>query len=290
MTARMNRAGWLFVGPFVLVTVTFMVIPFVLAAIVSLTDMTAADMRNPLAVDFIGLETIRATLTNSAFQQAVVTTIKYYVLTVPTTMFLGLLAAIALDSGIRRLKATFRAAIYIPVVTNIVAAAVIWKYAFAPSGPVNAALSGIGIAGPHWLSDPNWALLTVASLGIWRNVGTAMILFLAGLQSIPATVNEAAAVDGAGAFRTFRSITLPLLRPTTLLVVVLMSVWFLNILEEPLVLTGGGPVGTTTSAALWVYEQFGFGNTAMAMAGSVLMLVGVGVIALIQFKVVGQPE
>lgn len=276
--------GWLFLVPFLAVFLVFTAVPALLAVGASLTDMTARDIRDPLAVNFVGLDSFVKVLTNSAFQSSVVNTIVFVGLCVPLSMALGLALALMLNNGIRRLRSVFRAAAYVPVITNIVAAAVIWQYAFSIAGPVNTSLASVGVDGPNWFGDPGWAVTTVVMMGVWRTAGTAMILFLAGLQSIPEEVLEAAATDGASAGRRLWSIILPLLRPTTLLVTVLMTVMFLNIFEEPYLLTKGGPLGSTRSMALWVYEQFGFGNVSASMAGSVVLLVLVGIVAVVQFR------
>ena len=276
--------AWLFLLPFLLIFVVFTAIPAALAVGASLTDMSAKDIRNPLNVNFTGLDGFAAILGNPGFQSAFLNTAMFVVLCVPLSMALGLALALMLNNGIRRLKTFFRAAAYVPVITNIVAAAVIWQYAFSITGPVNNTLGDLGLAQPNWLGEPGWAITTVVLMGVWRTTGTCMILFLAGLQAVPEEIYEAAQTDGAGAMRRLWSITLPLLRPTTLLVTVLQTVSFLNIFEEPYLLTKGGPLGSTKSIAVWVYEQFGFGNVSASMAGSVLLLLLVGIVAIIQFR------
>ena len=276
--------AWLFLLPFLLIFVVFTAIPAVLAVGASLTDMSARDIRNPLNVNFTGFDGFAQILGNPGFQGAFLNTVMFVVLCVPLSMALGLALALMLNNGIRRLKTFFRAAAYVPVITNIVAAAVIWQYAFSITGPVNNTLGDLGLPQPNWLGEPGWAITTVVLMGVWRTTGTCMILFLAGLQAVPEEIYEAAQTDGAGAMRRLWSITLPLLRPTTLLVTVLQTVSFLNIFEEPYLLTKGGPLGSTKSIAVWVYEQFGFGNVSASMAGSVLLLLLVGVVAIVQFR------
>lgn len=276
--------AWIFLTPFLVLFAVFTAIPGLLAIGASMTDMSAGDIRDPLAVNFVGFESFATVLANPSFQSSFLNTILFVALCVPLSMLLGFALALILNNGIRRLRATFRAAAYVPVITNIVAAAVIWQYAFSISGPVNSTLADIGLPQPNWLGEPGWAVTTVVMMGVWRTAGTCMVLFLAGLQAVPEEVYEAASTDGAGWIRRLWSITLPLLRPTTLLVSVLMTVSFLNIFEEPYLLTKGGPLGSTRSIAVWVYEQFGFGNVSASMAGSVLLLVLVGVVAIIQFR------
>ena len=284
---RPNRwkaaTAWLFLSPFLTIFLVFTAVPALLALIYSFTDIGVADIRHPLNVDFT-LGTFAKVLTNAGFLKSLVTTGLFIFIGVPITMALGLALALGLNSGVQKLRATYRAAFYLPVITNIVAAAVIWQYAFTLSGPVNSFLVSIGSSGPNWLGDPKMAMTTVLMLAVWRNVGTCMVLFLAGLQSIPEDVYEAAKIDGAGAWKRFIAMTLPLLKPATLLVTVLMTVSFMNIFDEPYLLTKGGPLGSTRSVALWVYEQFGHGNIASAMAGSYVMLAIVVVLGVIQLR------
>ncbi len=281
---------WAFVAPFVLTFLVFTVIPAAAALSMSFTDIGLRDLRDPFAVDFVGVETFAKVFANPDFLRAVGNTLLFVLFTVPATLILGFILALVLDSGIRRLRAVFRTAIYVPVVVNIVAAAVIWQYAFNVEGPFNEFLGGFGVEGQNWLGDPALALPTVAVLGVWRNLGAAMILFLAGLQSRPTEVDEAAAVDGAGYLRRLFSITLPLLRPTTLLVSVILMERFINIFDEPFLVTHGGPVGATETLSIWVFERFGFGDIAQAMAGSLMMLALVGIVALIQFRFLRSKE
>ncbi|WP_067358053.1 carbohydrate ABC transporter permease [Microbacterium hydrocarbonoxydans] len=276
--------AWLFLLPFLAVFAVFTAVPTVLAVGASLTDMSARDIRNPLEVNFTGFDAFAEVLSNPSFQSSFLNTVLFVVLCVPLSVGLGFVLALVLNNGIRRLRTFFRAAAYVPVITNIVAVAVIWQYAFSVAGPVNNTLGGLGLPQPNWLGEPEWAVTTVVMMAVWRTAGTSMILFLAGLQAVPEEIYEAASTDGAGWVRRLWSITLPLLRPTTLLVTVLATVSFLNIFEEPYLLTKGGPTGSTRSIAVWVYEQFGFGNISAAMAGSVLLLLLVGVVAIVQFR------
>ncbi len=271
-------------APFLVTFGVFTAVPALIALIYSFTNIGVADMRHPFDVDFVFLGTFARVLTNKGFLQSLGTTGLFVVVGVPLTMLIGLALALALNSGIQRLRAAYRAAFYLPVITNVVAAAVIWQYAFTLQGPANSFLASIGLAGPNWLGNPNMAFATVVMLAIWRNVGTCMVLFLAGLQSIPVEVHEAASLDGASAWRRLISMTLPLLRPTTLLVSVLMTVSYMNIFDEPYLVTKGGPLSATKSVALWVYEQFGFGNIAGAMAGSYVMLAIIVVLGIIQLR------
>lgn len=287
---RTSRVGvppwvpWAFVAPFLALFTIFVAIPALIALVASFTDVGVKNLRNLLSANFVGFDTFADVLGNTEFQRSVANTAQLVLLTVPITMAIGFALAIVLDSGLKQ-RGFYRAAFYLPVVTNIVGAAMIWRYAFANSGVINSMLENVGIGAQDWLSDPALAVPMVASLGIWRNIGIAMILFLAGLQSIPTELREAAAIDGAGYWRTMFGITIPLMRPTTLLVSVLLLIFFISIFEEPLLLTRGGPLGSTKSISYWIYDQFGYGNFSDALAGSFVLLMIVGVISFIQFRV-----
>jgi multiple sugar transport system permease protein len=276
--------GWAFLLPFGIVFLLFTAVPIVASLAASLTDMRSTDLRTPLGVDFVGLANYLALLGDDRFVRSVLNTVVFVAVGVPLTMLAGFVLALALDSGIRRFRTTFRGLFYAPVVTNVVSVALIWQYAFNQNGTVNQVLGALGFAGPNWLGDVHLAMPVVILLGIWRNFGTAMLLFLAGLQSVPEDVIEAAAVDGAGRLRRLWSVTLPLLTPTTLLVSVLLSVFYLQVFDEPYLLTDGGPLGSTESIALYTYNQFGFGNFGVSSAASYVLLILVAVFSAVQFR------
>ncbi|MFT4122643.1 MAG: sugar ABC transporter permease [Microbacteriaceae bacterium] len=271
-------------APFGVVFLLFTALPIVVSLATSLTDMRSTDLRDPFNVDFVGLQNYLAILGSAGFLRAILNTLVFVVVGVPVTMAIGFALALALDSGIRRLRTVFRGLFYAPVVTNVVSVALIWQYAFNQNGTINTVLANIGLAGPNWLGDVHLAMPVVILLGVWRNFGTAMLLFLAGLQSVPEDVQEAASIDGAGRFRRLWSITLPLLMPTTLLVSVLLSVFYLQVFDEPYLLTSGGPLGSTESIALYTYDQFGFGNFGVSSAASYVLLILVAVFSLVQFR------
>ncbi|MET0842432.1 MAG: sugar ABC transporter permease, partial [Mycetocola sp.] len=162
---------------------------------------------------------------------------------------------------------------------------VVWRYILQQDGLLNSGLALIGITGPNWLNDTTWALPSLIMMAVWRNVGTLMVIFLAGLQAIPEELQEAALMDGAGPWRRLRSITLPLLRPTLLLGAVLISVGYLQFFEEAFVMTKGGPLDSTLSIAYYTYQQFGFGEYGLASAASYVLFLAIALLALVQFRV-----
>jgi len=276
--------AWLFLAPFAVIFVVFSAIPIISSLAISVTDMRSADLQTPFGVNFAGLENYAALLSDGNFVRAILNTLLFVVVGVPVTMAVGFALALVLNSGIRRFRSVFRGLFYAPVVTNIVSVALIWQYAFNQNGTVNEVLANLGFAGPNWLGDENLAMPVVILLGIWRNFGTAMLLFLAGLQSVPEDVQEAAALDGAGPWRRLWSMTIPLIMPTTLLVSVLLSVFFLQVFDEPYLLTNGGPLGSTESMALFTYHQFGFGNFGVSSAASFILLLIVAAVSALQFR------
>lgn len=277
-------AGWLFSLPFVLVFLVFHAWPILWSLFMSLTDMTSRDLRTPFNVDFLGLDNFATVLTDPDFFLALRNTGIVVVVAVPAILVIALLLAVALNRGIRRGKAFFRTVYYVPVVTSIVAIAVVWKFLFADEGTVNAALALFGAHGPAWLADPFWALPTIILLVIWRCFGLVMVIFLAGLQAIPEDVHEAARVDGAGSWRRLVSITVPMLTPTMLLAAVLMTVAVVQVFEEPFVITQGGPLNSTMTTAMYIYDQFGFGKYSTAAAASYILFAIIGLLSLIQFR------
>jgi multiple sugar transport system permease protein len=281
---RRTAVAWLFLTPFTLVFVLYTLIPTVSALGFSLTDLQGMDLRHPLSVDFIGLANYARLFQDPVFRQDLVNTAVFVAVGVPLTMGIGFALAVALNSGIRRLRGVLRTVFFAPVVTNVVAVAMIWQYAFNANGTVNTVLGSLGFAGPNWLGDQQSAMPVVILLGVWRNFGTAMVLFLAGLQSIPQDVYEAAALDGAGWWRSLRHITVPLLAPTTLMVSVLLTVFYLQVFDEPYLLTNGGPLGSTESVALYTYHEFGAGEFGMSSAASFVMLALVAVVSIVQFR------
>ena len=282
--SRHSVVAWAFLAPFAVLFLLYTAIPIVLSLVTSFTDMRGTDLRNPFGVDVVGLENYVAILTDGRFLRSILNTLVFVVIGVPLTMGIGFALALALDSGIRRFRTVFRGLFYAPVVTNIVSVALIWQYAFNQNGTVNEVLGWLGFAGPNWLGDVGLAMPVVILLGVWRNFGTAMLLFLAGLQAIPDDVREAASIDGGGRWRQLRSITLPLLMPSTLLVSVLLSVFYLQVFDEPYLLTNGGPLGSTESIALYTYDQFGFGNFGVSSAASYVLLILVVVVSVVQFR------
>lgn len=283
---REGRAAWVLAIPFCLLFLAFTAWPVIQSLFMSFTDTKARDLRNPFAVNVIGFDNFAKALEDPLFRKAAANTAYFVVAGMPLTLVVALAAAVALDKGITRFRAIFRLGFYTPVITSIVAVAVVWRFLLQePGGLINTALGWFGIPGPNWLGDPHWSMPALILMASWRNFGTAMIIFLAGLQAVPAELHEAAAIDGASAWKRFRHVTMPLLRPTLLFVMVTTAIGYLQFFEEPFVMTQGGPLNSTLSLSMYTYQQFGFGNYGLASAMSYLIFVVIAIVTAIQFRV-----
>jgi multiple sugar transport system permease protein len=282
---REGRAAWILALPFLLLFLVFTVWPVLQSLFMSFTDTRAKDLRTPFSVDVVGLDNFTKALTDETFLRSARNTAYFVLVGVPLTLTLGMAAAVALDRGITKFRSAFRLGFYTPVVTSIVAVAVVWQFLLQQDfGLINTALGWFGIPGPNWLGDPNWSMPALIMMASWRNFGTSMIIFLAGLQAVPWMLHEAAAIDGASAWQRFRHITIPLMRPIILFVSVITMIGYLQFFEEPFVMTNGGPLDSTISMSMYTYKQFGFGNYGYAAALSYLIFVVIAVVTAIQFR------
>lgn len=283
--AHRTLIGWSFAIPFLVLFLVFMAGPVLASLGMSFTDIRSTDLRKPFNVGFVGFANYLKLFADGRFLQAAGNTGLFVLLGLPLTLVFALGVAVAIDKGITRFRAVFRVGFYLPVVTSIVAVAVVWRFLLAPhSGLVDAVLGLFGTSGPDWLNTTTTALPSLAVMAAWRNAGTMMVIFLAGLQSIPESLYEAAEIDGAGGWQRFRLITVPMLRPTMLFASVITGIGYLQVFEEPFIMTQGGPLDHTLSVSYYIYDQFGFGNYGYAAAMSyVLFVVIVGLTAL-QFR------
>lgn len=282
-----QRAAWCFAGPALLVIGVFFFLPVLAALAMSLTDFdiyALADLNN---LRFVGLRNYAQLLQTPLFWQALGNTLYFVVAGVPLSIAASLGAALLLHSRLTRFKGLFRTAFFAPVVTSLVAVAVIWRYLLHTRyGMINHGLGELGIAPVDWLNDPDWAMPAIILFALWKNFGYNMIIFLAGLQSIPDDLYEAAGLDGAGVWQQFRYITWPMLGPTLLMVSILSMSGYFQLFAEPYVMTQGGPVQSTVSVLYFMYEQgFKWWNLGAASAVAfVLFLIMFGV-TLLQLRV-----
>jgi multiple sugar transport system permease protein len=286
---RQTAAAWILALPFAVLFLAFTAGPVLGSLGMSFTDMKQRDLRTPFAVNGVGFDNYVKALSDETFRKAAFNTAYFVVIGVPLTLVVALAAAVLLDKGVKKFQSIFRVGYYLPVVTSIVAVAVIWRFVLAPdSGLLNTVLGWVGIDGPNWLASKTWAMPSLIMMAVWRNFGSAMIIFLAGLQGIPHTVEEAGQIDGAGAWQRFRYLIVPLLRPTILFTSVVTGIGYLQFFEEPFVMTQGGPLSSTLSVSYHIYNQFGFGNYGYAAAGSYVLFVAIVALSVIQFRFLGE--
>ncbi|MFE3141785.1 carbohydrate ABC transporter permease [Streptomyces scopuliridis] len=278
-----NLAGWLFSTPFLVLFTVFMAFPIFATLAMSFTDFGLRNVTDPLSAEFIGFENYTKLFGDEKFLKALFNTAYFVVVGVPLTIGAGLAAAVLLNSGINRARTFFRVGFYAPVVTSIVAVAVVWTFVLDPSeGLISGLASEVGLTTPDFLGSEALAMPSLILMAVWRNLGTVMVLFIAGLQAIPTDVREAARLDGASAWQEFRRITVPLVRPTMLYATVITTIGYLNVFEEPFVMTEGGPSNSTLTVSLNMYrEGFNFFHMGYASAMAyVLFLVIMGITVL----------
>jgi multiple sugar transport system permease protein len=266
-------AGWVFAAPALTVIVVFFALPVLAALVLSLTDFDIYALANLDNLRFVGLHNYLALLQNPLFWKALANTLYFVVVGVPLSIAVSLGAALLLHSKLGWFKPFFRTAYFAPVVTTVVAVAVIWRYLFHTKyGLMNWGLSYLGIHPIDWLGDPHWAMPTIILFAVWKNFGYNMIIFLAGLQAIPEDLYEAARIDGASGPRQLLHITLPMLGPTLLLVGILTLAGYFQLFAEPYVMTQGGPLQSTVSVLYLMYEEgFKWWNLGNASAVAFLL-------------------
>lgn len=235
-------------------------------------------------MQWVGLDNYAFLLSDPATHQAFLHTVYYIVGYLPLVYIGGLALALALNSRLRG-RAVFRGVYFLPVITSWVVVALVWRWLLSPSnGVVNTVLGWVGIAGPGWWADPAWAMPSIILASAWKDLGFVMVILLAGLQTINPDLYEASELDGAGWWRRLRSITLPLLSPSTFFVIVLSLINGFQVFDQVYVMTGGGPNDASRVVVQQVYDlTFRYGQAGMASALSWLLFFVILVITLIQF-------
>ena len=230
---------------------------------------------------FVGLDNYKEALSDPAVQRAFLNVIEFLVINVPLTVVLSLVLATALNGAVRG-RTFLRVAYYVPYVSASVAVVAVWLFLFSSAGMVNQLLGPLA-PDPTWLVNSGLAMPVIAIFVTWKQLGFFILLYLAALQSVPKELYESASVDGAGKFRSFMNVTVPGVRPATLLVVILATITGANLFTEPYLLTGGGgPNGTSASPVLVMYQKgIEQGNPDFASAIGVVLVIGVLVISLI---------
>jgi len=283
---RRHRAAWWFVGPALFVIGVFFFLPVLAALALSITDFdiyALADLRN---LRLVGLRNYVELLQTPLFWRALGNTLYFVIVGVPLSMAVSLAAALLLHSRVARFKAFLRTALFAPVVTTLVAAAVVWRYLFNTRyGWLNYALGGIGIPPIDWLGDPHWAMPAIIVFAVWKNFGYNMIILLAGLQAIPPELYEAARIDGASLWRQFRYVTLPMLAPMLFMVGILTVAGYFQLFAEPYVMTQGGPLQSTVSVLYLMYDEgFKWWNLGSASAVAFVLFLLIFAVTAVQLR------
>lgn len=282
----------LFLGPSLLVIFVFFFLPVIAAFMMSFTDFDIYSLGNLNYLRFVSFNNYEKLLNDPLFWKALKNTFYFVVVGGPLSVATSLGAAILLNSKLIKYKSIFRLVYFLPVVTTLVAVSIVWRYFYHPRfGMLNYILSFIGLGPFDWLGDPNLSMPAIILLAVWKNFGYNMIIFIAGLQNIPEDLYEAASIEGATAWQQFRYITIPQLAPTTLFISVITMIGYFQLFAEPYVMTQGGPLNSTLSIVLYMYQEgFRWWNigysTAIAFALFVIILIG----TLIQFKLQKESE
>jgi multiple sugar transport system permease protein len=249
---RRSEALWavVFLAPDVIGFLCFTLIPVIAA--LGLSFMHWDLIVRPA---FAGLANYQNALRDKTFHLVLRNTAFYTLGTVPTGIALSLALALALNRPMRGV-ALLRSMYYLPVVSSTVAVALVWRWLYNPDfGILNWALSLLGIRPVGWLTNTAWAMPAVMIMSVWKGLGYNMVIYLAGLQAVPQHLHEAAAVDGASAWRRFWSITLPLLSPTTFFVLVVSVIGSFPVFSQVYIMTAGGPANTTSTIVFYIYQN-----------------------------------
>lgn len=283
LSSRETLAGFLFVSPMLLGVSLLTLIPILIMLVLSFADWNIVMGMDPDNMKWVGFEHFRKLWDDSFFVRSLRNNM-VYLLSVPIYLVISLLLAVAIDR-IVYMKSYFKVVFFLPYISNIVAVATVWQVLFHPSkGPVNEILRTIGFATPPaWIADPTYALPSLMMISIWISIGFNMIVYMAGLQTIPKDLYEAAEIDGAGAWTRLRKITVPLLSPTTFFLLITGVIATFKIFDLVAVLTRGGPASSTTVLVWNIYFE-AFEKLKVGYASSM----GVILLLIVLFITLGQ--
>jgi len=261
--------GLLFIAPFAISALVFLIGPLIVAFILSFKEYSLLDQTSFLGAKNVGFGNYIKVISDPTFRKALGNTFIFSLGAVPLQLIIALLLALVVDSKIKA-KAFFRVAYYIPTLTSTVAVSVIFLFLFKVDGVLNKFLSIFHIASKNWFSDPKFALGAIIVMAVWSSVGVYMIIFLSGLQEIPETLYEAAEIDGANKLQRFFKITLPLIKPTFFFNLVISIIGTLQMFDQAYIISGGsgGPLDSTMTVVLYLYNK-GFKDFEMGYASAI---------------------
>lgn len=245
-----DRAGYWLAAPYIIFFLLFVAYPLVFSLILMFHRWNIVT-----PMEWIGLKNFSRLLNDPLFAKAIANTFVFLLIHIPLQIVAALSIALLLHSRIRA-RGFFRAVYFLPVIVSGVVVTILWQQLYAfDYGLLNSLLTKLGLSRMPWLVDPSWAMPSIALMATWKNVGIYIVLFLVGLQDIPRELYESASIDGAGKSKQLFRITLPMLNPAIVVVVVLSTIGGFSLFVEPYVLTGGGPMQSTLSAFLYIYNQ-----------------------------------
>ncbi|MBP1149828.1 MULTISPECIES: carbohydrate ABC transporter permease [Methylocaldum] len=282
-----NTAFW-FLAPALILIVVFFFLPVAASLLLSFTDFDIYALGDHERLRFVALDNYLRLLGDPLFWTALKNTLYFVLVGGPLSVAVSLGAALLVNHRLVRFKGLFRSLLFLPVVTTLVAIAVVWRYLYHPRyGFLNYLLGLLGLDTVDWLGDPDWAMPAIILMAIWKNFGFNMIIFIAGLQSIPVRLYEAAVIDGASTWRQFRHITLPMLAPTFVFVTVITMIGYFQLFAEPYVMTQGGPANSTLSVALLMFQEgFRWWNLgyAAAVAFTLFLIILTGTVLQLRLR------
>jgi len=245
-----------FLGPALVAIFVFFFIPVLSAFVISFTDFDIYALGNLSNARFIGLRNYTQLFEDPLFWIALRNTLFFVILAGPLSVAVSLFAALILNAKLVKFKSIFRLTYFMPVVTTLIAVAIVWRFIYHPRfGLLNYLLSFFQINPVDWLGDPFWAMPAIVLMSVWKNFGYNMIIFIAGLNNIPSDLYEAATIEGASWWQQFRSITLPMLLPTTLFISLITMIGYFQLFAEPYIMTQGGPLNKTLSIVQYMYQE-----------------------------------
>jgi multiple sugar transport system permease protein len=272
---RKGSEGWDFIAPALLIICVFVVLPCVWGIVLSFTGFDGI-----LPARFVGAANYRRLAEDPLVRSTLLNTVLYVALTLPAGLILSLIVALALNEKWFAGRSVTRGIYFLPNITSLVAVAFVWEWLLNPEyGLVNAGLRGIGLPGQGWLSNPNLAMPCVAMVAVWHGLGFSVLVYMAGLRSVPGEVYEAARIDGAGAWQQFRHVTWPLLTPTTMFLTMMGVIGGFQVFQSVYIMTGGGPLDRTRVYLFYLW-QTGFQNLEMGYASALAVLLFVIVLCL----------
>jgi len=280
-------SAYFFLAPALMAIFVFFFIPVIAAFIISFTDFDIYSLSNYGNARFVGFDNYLRLFYDPLFWTALQNTFYFVIVSAPLSIMVSLTAAIMLNSKLVKFKSLFRLNFFIPVITTLIAVAIVWRFIYHPKfGFLNYALELVGIGSIDWLGDPNFSMPAIIIMSVWKNFGYNMIIFIAGLQNIPEYLYEAAEIEGATGFQKFKFITIPMLAPTTLFVGIITMIGYFQLFAEPYIMTQGGPLNSTLSIVQYMYQEgFRWWNMGYSAAIAFVLFAVIMIGTVIQMKI-----